>query len=425
MKHFFSLLLFIFIGTNVIGNTITSVPTDTIVLANDLPSLVFDLVYIDKFENTIQFLRIKEENIESEASYTEMYSKSCTYWLRKGKYQVYLVGEERIPLFETFQPEDKIQNSEAMFFVQLYKDNPDFKRNRRTLIEIEKGYQQKVTYLENKKQNVSPLFYALCTKYFLISYLNDLLYLYTTEENEEIKQILLNHKTCTQFDDLLFSLEYMKFLKNYNEFVKTKADNDKYLRIKNNFSGNCRDYLLFDLVKESNNKELLNDFFNDCQNEAYKNYKMIEIQAKEKIISTFIRSDFSEISFEDILSKYKGRIIYVDFWASWCGPCRKLMPKSHQLEERFEKDVAFVYFSIDKSVSNWKTAARTERIDENNSFLISEESNFIKGLELINNRGIPYYMIFNRKGELIDDDAMRPDDIDFVEKMNEIIKMNE
>jgi hypothetical protein len=48
MKHFFSLLFFIFMGTNVIGNTITFVPVDTTVLVNDLPNLAFKLGYVDK-----------------------------------------------------------------------------------------------------------------------------------------------------------------------------------------------------------------------------------------------------------------------------------------------------------------------------------------------------------------------------------------
>ncbi|GHT08377.1 hypothetical protein FACS189432_05320 [Bacteroidia bacterium] len=85
---------------------------------------------------------------------------------------------------------------------------------------------------------------------------------------------------------------------------------------------------------------------------------------------------------------------------------------------------AFFIFAVDKSVNNWKTAVKSEHIAENNSFLISEDSRFIKDLKIIGNK-IPYYMIYDRKGQLIDDDAMRPDDKSFVEKMNEIIKSNE
>jgi cytochrome c biogenesis protein CcmG, thiol:disulfide interchange protein DsbE len=38
------------------------------------------------------------------------------------------------------------------------------------------------------------------------------------------------------------------------------------------------------------------------------------------------------------LSDYKGKTVYLDFWASWCGPCRKSFPFMSQLQEKYGKD---------------------------------------------------------------------------------------
>jgi thiol-disulfide isomerase/thioredoxin len=57
------------------------------------------------------------------------------------------------------------------------------------------------------------------------------------------------------------------------------------------------------------------------------------------------------------LSKYKGKVIYVDFWASWCEPCIKAMEKSrNNIALLKTKDVVFIYISLDRDIQSWKNA---------------------------------------------------------------------
>ena len=56
------------------------------------------------------------------------------------------------------------------------------------------------------------------------------------------------------------------------------------------------------------------------------------------------------------LSSLKGKIIYVDLWATWCGPCLEEMPYYDKLKEKYKNnsEIAFVSLSIDDGVSLWK-----------------------------------------------------------------------
>lgn len=47
------------------------------------------------------------------------------------------------------------------------------------------------------------------------------------------------------------------------------------------------------------------------------------------------------------LSAYEGKLVYVDFWASWCGPCAESFPWLNQLQEKYGTDLAVVGVNVD------------------------------------------------------------------------------
>jgi thiol-disulfide isomerase/thioredoxin len=117
----------------------------------------------------------------------------------------------------------------------------------------------------------------------------------------------------------------------------------------------------------------------------------------------------ASLSLNDVLKKYKGSVIYLDFWASWCGPCKKEMPYSSKLKEEYKgKDVVFVYMSTDKNAAQWESMiAQLEITGEN-----YRASNKVKQeiVEQFNLQYIPRYVLINKEGKVADANAKRPSD---------------
>ena len=112
------------------------------------------------------------------------------------------------------------------------------------------------------------------------------------------------------------------------------------------------------------------------------------------------------------LSDFKGKVIYVDFWASWCGPCRQQFPYSkllhEQLSEKQKKQVVFLYISIDNTEDIWKKAISDLHLEGEHALSPGGwNSSAAKNYQI---HSIPRYLLIDKKGNVVDQNAKRPSD---------------
>ena len=103
-------------------------------------------------------------------------------------------------------------------------------------------------------------------------------------------------------------------------------------------------------------------------------------------------------------STFKGKYVYVDMWASWCGPCCREVPHLQALEKEFEGgNVVFVSVSTDADADSWK--AKLKELDMHGNQLHDRDGNLS---QILNVGGIPFFVVYDKEGKLHTYGALRP-----------------
>ena len=185
-------------------------------------------------------------------------------------------------------------------------------------------------------------------------------------ELPNILNYILNHYTNQKIKDFLLYKEMDWFLSQHHEINSVDASTLKL------FHENCKNKLFLDEI----NKDL--------------------------------ESPTAPVFMKNIIQKYKGRLVLVDFWASWCMPCRQEFPYERELMKKYPT-MSFVFISIDKSNDAWQKASKEypEILNKDNNYLLLK-SDQDQVLQKIDISSIPRYVLFNKEGEIIDVNAPRP-----------------
>jgi thiol-disulfide isomerase/thioredoxin len=125
--------------------------------------------------------------------------------------------------------------------------------------------------------------------------------------------------------------------------------------------------------------------------------------------TTLQAPDGTKISWDDLVHRYAGKVIYLDIWASWCGPCRHEAPYFDALRTEFGKDsVVFLSVSIDADPQDWQGALNDLKQTGNpGNFLLLDghHSSLNNNLHI---KGVPRYALLDGKGNFVDKDAPFP-----------------
>ena len=99
------------------------------------------------------------------------------------------------------------------------------------------------------------------------------------------------------------------------------------------------------------------------------------------------------------LKSFKGKVVIVDFWASWCGPCRQEIPNVKKYYEEFKsnKDVVFISVSIDSKKADWEKALKEEQCEWIQLLAPNSGRDVMKSYQF---NGIPFIVAIGKDGKI-------------------------
>ncbi len=123
------------------------------------------------------------------------------------------------------------------------------------------------------------------------------------------------------------------------------------------------------------------------------------------------------------LSDFNGKYVYIDVWATWCGPCIAEIPFLKKVEEKYEgKNIAFVSISVDvqKDFEKWKKFVAEKQLGGVQLFADKDwNSDFIKSFGI---NSIPRFILIDPSGKVVSADAARPSDSKLSEQLDALLK---
>ncbi len=144
----------------------------------------------------------------------------------------------------------------------------------------------------------------------------------------------------------------------------------------------------------------------------------------ERMLSTNVGQFAPEISLpspdgkEIALSSLKGKLVLIDFWASWCGPCRKEMPNVIKIYSKFKNKGFEIYgVSLDQDKKKWMEAITKDGINWPQVSDLKYWDNV--AARIYNVQGIPYTVLIDKDGKII---AKNLRDQELEKKIAEVLK---
>jgi thiol-disulfide isomerase/thioredoxin len=158
------------------------------------------------------------------------------------------------------------------------------------------------------------------------------------------------------------------------------------------------DVLTTVLEREKNNQygylldSPLSSFYKSQNGEEAYNFSGIDIQGKR-------------ISLEE----FDGKVIYMDVWATWCGPCLKHRSNVIDLAKKYQNndDVAILMVSVDSDYDRWSSFMKDEGITPGTNLFIENGMRTDFG-DNYNIKSIPRYILVGKNGKIVDSNMPEP-----------------
>ncbi|WP_341843680.1 TlpA disulfide reductase family protein [Chitinophaga caseinilytica] len=135
-----------------------------------------------------------------------------------------------------------------------------------------------------------------------------------------------------------------------------------------------------------------------------------------------------DFTYEDINGKnvslrdLRGKYVYIDVWATWCGPCKAEIPHLEKVEKAFHgKDITFVSLSVDKQSDKGKWVEFVKNGTLNSIQVLADKdfgSDFVKKFNI---NAIPRFILISPDGKIVSANALRPSDPKLTEMLEKLL----
>lgn len=306
---------------------------------------------------------------------------------------------------------DSVKNETMQKLSSLGLDNDD------EFIELEKA---RINYQIKGILYDYPNYNARLTGTEFVFNSDDYLFMNEVDFNNEI------HFNINEYSNLVYKhLQQVFWSSLEDDEHKGKSEferNIMYFELVDSLITNqtIRDYMKFNSTSETIKwanlevaKNVADHFIADAQTDIYKEIAQAAI-AKRMLLApgqpapgfTLTAIDGKEYS----LSDFKGKLVYIDFWATWCGPCLREIPSFKKIKDAYaNKDIVFLAISLDDDKEAWQKMVTT---DPNLSGiqLYAEKAWSSDVAKLYQIYGIPTFVLIDAEGKIIEYPATRPSD---------------
>ncbi|WP_405609506.1 TlpA family protein disulfide reductase [Polaribacter sp. Asnod1-A03] len=212
-------------------------------------------------------------------------------------------------------------------------------------------------------------------------------------------------------DSIPYDISYLKTVsKIENSKIKNKLlyDNAKYGIT---YTNDLEEY--YTLFSENSTNEENNKIITT----SYNKLKALAEGSPSPTFTDYENNAGGTTSLKDL----KGKYLYIDVWATWCGPCIAEVPSLKKLEKEYHnKNIEFMSISIDKIKDHekWQKMIVDKELKGIQLFADNNwESKFVEDYMI---KGIPRFILIDPKGNIINANAARPSDQKLVEKLESL-----
>ncbi len=219
---------------------------------------------------------------------------------------------------------------------------------------------------------------------------------------------------------ILEKIEISKRLLNPNDyFVLEQADFDKKLNnLQEALNAILDKYPALDPDFASAEKESNTAIYSELKNNYAAQHTILKSTATGSPSPKFVNYENAKggtTSLDDL----KGKYVYIDVWATWCGPCKIEIPHLKRIEKKFHnKNIEFVSISIDQPTLHQQWLDMIEEKEMGGIQLFAgEDKSFSKAYQI---SGIPRFILIDPQGNIVSANAPRPSNPNLENLLNEL-----